>query len=288
MGRPRAEVRPIVRRDIRGWRAEIGTIADITGLVAISVAVSAAVVGFVISEPLAGLVLGLALSLFLNVALSVAYARNRSKAQAYVIAEDATRGSLATLEAAVESLAEAAKPAQARTNPWIGQPGNLSTLRVSTSALEAAYEAAISVARARLGDDAEVRFFSLRLATFLGDSFEPDEPQVLLEAYSAAAERDALIVYSPIRQAAYVNNVTRKKDPTFLSIEAAPWRSDPSWERLAHLSWLRMRPFKGDVVMYYTRYLNRWSIDYDRLLEGESLPTVRFGLDEAQALVELP
>jgi hypothetical protein len=265
-------------------RLALSTAADLITVIGVAAGALVIAGGFVVGQTGMGLAIALLISGSIIVALTFAYRRSRKRAVALERELANAQHELAQLQSAVDQQRRQPIP---RRNRWIGTQGDLTTLVITNAHLEAAYEAARMVAAQRLGPDVEVRFAALRLMLFLGGAhFAVDYPDLHFDAFSPSAGREALLTYSGTDETCRVNNLSRVENPFFLSDEPTPWRIDDGWRRLVEMSWLRMRPFVGDVSLLWSG--GSWRVTYARWLDDqERAADETYELDEAGNLTRV-
>lgn len=245
----------------------IGLAANLVTLAPIAIAIVVVSAGFLANAPTAGLWIALAVSLSGNAILAALVVKREAAARA-------ARGRSA------EAFAER-KPV---TNRWIKEPGKLSTISLTNADLETAYNGSVALAGERLGSDVEVRFSSLSLTSIHGPS-DTEVPQVLFDSFGSTAGRAGLIIVSGTDGVARYNSVSRTDHHRWLSDDATPWRSDPSWLQLINASSLRAGPLSRVVTLYHIR--GQWQITFEPMLHDEYGETTTYAFDDAANLTEV-
>ncbi len=143
---------------------------------------------------------------------------------------------------------------------WLPDPTDLGSLQVSLADLEKAWSEAEAKVKADVAPDV-----SLGLEAFtLGSN-----PAIEVRGWSNAAK---VALAAGCRLGSYCWISARRQDAPSSWMgpvgEAPLWRADDTWRELVRLSWLRERPFRGQVFLRpdYGRRTDAgvptWSVDY--------------------------
>jgi len=161
-----------------------------------------------------------------------------------------------------------------RRNPWLATRGDLTTLSISDEDLDACLAAARRSATGRDDSGSEAALESLTLVLPGWRWRAPDVPTVRFRVREPGGDGWHITAFDrPPRQAAS-QEIGHGLDQGDGATTASPWRLDASWRQLAALSWMRMQPFAGSVVLEplppvrgRQRY---WEIRYRSAGRGES------------------
>lgn len=150
--------------------------------------------------------------------------------------------------------------------------------------LEAARDTALALSEVELGSDLELGFYAITLMNSLpGSGPSGVAPTIAFFASSHAAAKSAHVgFYGRIGRF----SISVRSDPPAPNSgwaqghESAPWRDDPTWIDLVRASWLRLKPFEGEVTLYRVPSERieagpraEWIIKYVRTIGGvEQVP----------------
>ncbi len=136
-----------------------------------------------------------------------------------------------------------------RQNPWLATKSDLTTLSISDDDLDACLAAARRSATGREESGTEAALESVTLVLPGWRWRAPDVPTVRFRVREPGGEGWHITAFDrPPRRPASVE-ISAGVGQGDGAMTASPWRLDASWRQLAALSWLRMQPFAGSVVL---------------------------------------
>lgn len=163
-----------------------------------------------------------------------------------------------------------------RPNPWLGTPNDLTTLSLSDDDLDACFAAALRSGTGREPSETEVVLDSVTLLLPGRRWRAPDVPMVRFRV----PEPDGgwrIVTFDRPPPRPSPGEVGADGWHGVGIVTDPPWRLDASWRQLVTLSWLRMRPFVGTVVLEplpgSPGWQRQWEISYlpaDPMHQGES------------------
>jgi hypothetical protein len=136
-----------------------------------------------------------------------------------------------------------------RPNPWLATTKDLSTVSLSDDDLDACFAAALRSGTGRKRSEAEVVLDSVRLVQPGRRWRAPDVPTVRFRVREAEGRGWWILAFDrpPPRLSAF--EVGADGGHSIGTLTVPPWRLDASWRQLVALSWPRMQPFVGTVVL---------------------------------------
>jgi hypothetical protein len=153
-----------------------------------------------------------------------------------------------------------------RPSPWLATPNDLTRLALSNDDLDACLAKASRAGTRPWGKEREAVLESVTL-TMPGRRWRaPDVPTIRFRVREprVAGSRTLTFDRPPSRSAPVA--IRAGGDHGIRAGTVPPWRLDPSWRELVALSWLRMQPFVGTVILEplpgSRRRRRYWEISY--------------------------
>jgi hypothetical protein len=136
-----------------------------------------------------------------------------------------------------------------RPNPWLATTKDLTTLSLSDEDLDACFSAARRSGTGGVRSETEVVLDSVTLVLPGRQWRAPDVPTVRFQVREPEALGWWILAFDrpPPRPSAVEAGADRGHG--IGAVASPPWRLDASWRQLVALSWLRMQPFVGTVVL---------------------------------------
>ena len=153
-----------------------------------------------------------------------------------------------------------------RPSPWLATPNDLTGLALSNDDLDACLAKASRAGTRPWGKEREAVLESVTL-TMPGRRWRaPDVPTIRFRVREprVAGSRTLTFDRPPSRSAPVA--IRAGGDQEIRAGTVPPWRLDPSWRELVALSWQRMQPFVGTVILVplpgSRRRRRYWEISY--------------------------
>jgi hypothetical protein len=152
-----------------------------------------------------------------------------------------------------------------RPSPWLTTANDL-TLSLVFDDLDACLAAAWRAGTEREGSETEAALESVTLLVPGRGWRAPDVPTVRFRVREPDGDGWRILAFDrpPRRPAPLEIDADGRRD--IASLTVPPWRLDPSWRQLLALSWIRMQPFVGTIVLRplpgSRRRRHYWEISY--------------------------
>jgi hypothetical protein len=152
-----------------------------------------------------------------------------------------------------------------RPSPWLATANDL-TLSLVFDDLDACFAEACHAGTARKGSETEAALDSVTLLAPGRRWRAPDVPTVRFRVREPDGDGWRILAFDrpPSRPPPVEIDADGRRGIGTLTVP--PWRLDPSWRQLLALSWIRMQPFVGTVVMKplprSRRRRRYWEISY--------------------------
>ena len=191
----------------------------------------------------------------------------------------ATAALVAGVSAAVAVLTDSSPPAaiaivgltvmavsRRRPSPWLARANDLATLSLSADDLDACLNKARRAETGRGESDREAVLDSVTLLLPGRRWKGPDVPTVRFRVREPDGRGWQVLAFDRTPPRSSSGELGARADVAINVVTAPQWRLDDSWPQLVALSWLRMQPFVGTVVLeplFVSRWRRRhWEISY--------------------------
>jgi UDP-2,3-diacylglucosamine pyrophosphatase LpxH len=167
-------------------------------------------------------------------------------------------------------------------SPWLRTANDLTSLSLSDDDLDACFSVACRVGRGQNGSKSEAMLDSVTLLVPGRRWRARDVPTVSFRVQEPEGRGWRILAFDRPPSRPDPAKVGADGHPGIGTPAAVPWRLDPSWRQLVALSWIRMRPFVGTVVLEplpkSRRRRRYWTIRYHRAEPGGRGDTTSFRL----------
>jgi hypothetical protein len=134
-------------------------------------------------------------------------------------------------------------------SPWLTTSNDLTTLSLSDDDLDACLAAARRVGTGRNGSETEAALDSVTLVMPGRRWRAPDVPTVTFRAREPEARGWRTLAFDRPPPRPSPVEVGADGGHGIGTVTVPPWRLDASWRELVALSWMRMQPFVGTVIL---------------------------------------
>jgi len=136
-----------------------------------------------------------------------------------------------------------------RPNPWLATTKDLTTLSLSDDDLDACFAAARRSRTGRERSETEAVLDSVTLVLPGRRWRVPDVPTVRFRVREPEGSGWHILAFDRPPQRPARVKIGAGGGQSVGAVTVPPWRLDASWRQLVALSWLRMQPFVGTVVL---------------------------------------
>jgi hypothetical protein len=169
-----------------------------------------------------------------------------------------------------------------RPSPWLARANDLTTLSLSADDLDACLTRARRAETRRGESDREAVLDSVTLVQPGRRWKGPDVPTVRFRVREPDGRGWQVLTFDRPPPRTSSGALGARADHGIEAVTAPQWRLDDSWAQLVALSWLRMQPFVGTVVLeplFVSRRRRRhWEISYRAAERGGRGETTSFRL----------